>query len=46
MNQPLVVAYGMGVDSTAMLFGLSGIGIRPMANLPMMRDKVFCGQPK
>jgi len=29
MNQPLVVAYGMGVDSTAMLIGLSGIGIRP-----------------
>ena len=29
MNQPFVVAYGMGVDSTAMLIGLSGIGIRP-----------------
>jgi len=29
MNQPFVVAYGMGVDSTAMLIGLSGIGMRP-----------------
>jgi len=29
MNQPFVVAYGMGVDSTAMLIGLSGLGIRP-----------------
>src|SRR6516164_3471647 len=29
MNQPFVVAYGMGVDSTAMLIGLSGIGVRP-----------------
>lgn len=23
-NQPIVVAYGMGVDSTAMLIGLQG----------------------
>jgi hypothetical protein len=29
MNQPFVVAYGMGVDSTAMLIGFSGIGMRP-----------------
>ena len=29
MKQPFVVAYGMGVDSTAMLIGLSEIGMRP-----------------
>lgn len=29
MNQPLVVSYGMGVDSTAMLVGLHQRGIRP-----------------
>lgn len=27
--QPLVVAYGMGVDSTAVLVGLQQRGIRP-----------------
>jgi len=29
MHQPLVIAYGMGVDSTAMLIGLSVLEIRP-----------------
>ena len=29
MRQPLVVSYGMGVDSTAMLVGMSRLGIRP-----------------
>jgi len=29
MKQPLVVAYGMGVDSTAMLVGFRNLGIRP-----------------
>ena len=28
-DQPIVVAYGMGVDSTAMLVGLHQRGIRP-----------------
>jgi len=28
-DQPVVVAYGMGVDSTAMLVGLHQRGIRP-----------------
>lgn len=28
-GQPLVVSYGMGVDSTAMLVGLKRLGIRP-----------------
>ena len=28
-DQPVVVAYGMGVDSTAMLIGLHQRGIRP-----------------
>jgi hypothetical protein len=29
MQQPFVVAYGMGVDSTAMLIGLAVLEIRP-----------------
>jgi len=33
MSQPLLVAYGMGVDSTAMLVGLAQRGIRPDAIL-------------
>lgn len=33
MKAPLVVAYGMGVDSTAMLVGLASRGIRPDAIL-------------
>lgn len=33
MRQPLVVSYGMGVDSTAMLVGLAQRGIRPDAIL-------------
>src|SRR4051812_38794674 len=33
MNNPLVVAYGMGVDSTAMLVGLWKNGERPDAIL-------------
>ena len=33
MSRPLMVAYGMGVDSTAMLVGLHARGIRPDAIL-------------
>ncbi len=29
VKQPLVVAYGLGVDSTAMLIGMQAIGMRP-----------------
>ena len=49
MNQPFVVAYGMGVDSTAMLIGLSGIGMRPdlilFADVGGEKDETYAYQP-